>query len=60
VLALGLSFGLGGRDVAGKLLQKWYDEGRQQASRIAEAGENAETDTPRGGGSPARGFSDKE
>jgi hypothetical protein len=61
VLALGLSFGLGGRDVAGKLLQKWYDEGRQHASQLAEAAEQAaQADAPRGGGSPARGFSDKE
>ena len=34
VIALGLSFGLGGREVAGKLLAKWYDEARKQAPKL--------------------------
>lgn len=33
-LALGLSFGLGGRDVAGKITQSWYDAGQDAASRF--------------------------
>jgi len=40
-LALGLAFGLGGRDLAGKLLNKWYEEGRSAAPKIAEATEHA-------------------
>ena len=38
-IALGLAFGLGGRELAGKLLNKWYEEGRSQAPKIA-AGES--------------------
>ena len=54
-IALGLAFGLGGRDLAGKLLNKWYEEGRSQAPKIAEAGEHVA-----GGGAPARGYSNEE
>jgi hypothetical protein len=54
-IALGLAFGLGGRDLAGKLLNKWYEEGREQAPKIAEAGEHVS-----GGGAPARGYSNEE
>ena len=52
VLALGLSFGLGGRDVAGKLLNKWYEEARDEAVGRSE--------TQAGGGAPARGYNDKD
>ena len=38
VIALGLSFGLGGREVAAKLLAKWYDEARQEAPKIVGGG----------------------
>ena len=38
VIALGLSFGLGGRDVAGKLLAKWYDAAQKPASKIVAGG----------------------
>jgi hypothetical protein len=54
-IALGLAFGLGGRDLAGKLLNKWYEEGREQAPKIADAGEHVA-----GGGAPARGYSNEE
>jgi hypothetical protein len=67
VLALGLSFGLGGREVAGKLLQKWYAEGEQKAPKIADAMSNvAEKASEKGqeqgfvGGKPAQGFRDQE
>lgn len=36
-LALGLSFGLGGRETAGKVVQRWYDKGQQKAPQIARA-----------------------
>jgi hypothetical protein len=58
VLALGLSFGLGGRDVAGKLLDKWYSEAKSAGPKIANASEAAGEQM--GGGAPARGYSDKQ
>src|SRR3954469_7496895 len=48
-IALGLAFGLGGRELAAKLLNKWYEEGRNAAPKIADAA----------GGAPVRGYSDK-
>lgn len=33
-LAVGLAFGLGGRDVAGKITQRWYDQGQRMADRF--------------------------
>ncbi|MDQ6917751.1 MAG: small-conductance mechanosensitive ion channel [Candidatus Dormibacteraeota bacterium] len=33
-LALGLAFGLGGREVAGQLWEKWYSTGRGAATRL--------------------------
>jgi len=62
VLALGLSFGLGGRDVAGKLLNKWYEEARDEAPKIAEAAEEgvARSEAQAGGGAPARGYNEKD
>jgi hypothetical protein len=49
-LALGLSFGLGGRDTAGEIVREWYQQGKESAPKIAEATEVAE-DEMRGGGS---------
>jgi hypothetical protein len=70
VLALGLSFGLGGRDIAGKLLNRWYSEAQANAPKIQEAAERSAMEVERrtqadrrmsgGGGAPARGYSDKE
>jgi len=40
-LALGLAFGLGGRDVAGQMLQSWYDGSRDAATKLAAAGNAA-------------------
>ena len=73
VLALGLSFGLGGRDVASRLLNRWYGEAKAAAPKIEQAAENAsgpgypEIDRRRrerrmaavGGGAPAHGLRDK-
>jgi hypothetical protein len=33
-LALGLAFGLGGRDVAAQITQKWYDDSRQATRKV--------------------------
>jgi hypothetical protein len=62
VLALGLSFGLGGRDVAAQILQRWYAEGRAKASKLADAADKAQQQAGEkaafvGGGAPARGYS---
>jgi hypothetical protein len=47
VIGLGLSFGLGGRDLAGKLLEKWYAEGQANAAKMKDAAENAAEDAER-------------
>ena len=39
VLALGLSFGLGGRDTAAKIVDRWYDKTSVSSARIASAAE---------------------
>jgi hypothetical protein len=41
-LALGLAFGLGGRDTAGQIVQDWYRQGRAARPRIEQAAENLE------------------
>jgi len=46
-LALGLAFGLGGREVAGQMWQQWYRTGRGAAGRLEEkAAAAAETPAP--------------
>ncbi|MBS1190873.1 MAG: small-conductance mechanosensitive ion channel-like protein [Rhodocyclaceae bacterium] len=49
-LALALSFGLGGRETAGKIVQRWYEKGQQKAPQMAQAAAAATND-------PAAGFS---
>src|SRR5205085_10874157 len=41
VIAFGLSFGLGGRELAGNLMKKWYGEAQQNAPKIQNAAEQA-------------------
>jgi len=65
VIALGLAFGLGGRDVAARLLDKWYAEAEAKAPKLAEAADNAKRQAEEkrsfvGGGAPARGYSKEE
>lgn len=36
-LALGLSFGLGGRDTAAQIVRGWYERGRQTGPQLADA-----------------------
>lgn len=36
-LALGLSFGLGGRETAGEIVRRWYQRGRDNQGRMADA-----------------------
>ncbi len=40
-LALGLSFGLGGRDTAAEIVRHWYSQGRANQDRIVRAAEYA-------------------
>lgn len=40
-LALGLSFGLGGRDTAATIVRKWYERGQANAPQIRRTGDSA-------------------
>jgi hypothetical protein len=40
-LALGLSFGLGGRDTAAAIVRRWYQQGQTGAPQIRRAGDDA-------------------
>lgn len=70
VLALGLSFGLGGRELAATLLQKWYAESKAKAPQMREAAQEAADMSREGsrsdpdpslppGARPARGYRGK-
>jgi hypothetical protein len=56
-LALGLAFGLGGRDTAREIVDNWYNRGRQARPKIERAAENierqAQRNMPRTSGSGA-------
>jgi hypothetical protein len=41
-LALGLAFGLGGRETAAQIVRGWYDRGQQAAPKMAEAADAAQ------------------
>src|SRR5919202_1977470 len=41
-LALGLAFGLGGRETAAQIVSNWYQRGQQAAPQMAEAAEAAQ------------------
>jgi hypothetical protein len=41
-LALGLAFGLGGRETAAQIVRGWYERGQQQAPQLARAADAAE------------------
>jgi hypothetical protein len=44
-LALGLAFGLGGRDTAAQIVRNWYDRGRAAAPRVQPAANYAQPAT---------------
>lgn len=44
-LALGLAFGLGGRDTAAEIVRNWYQRGQQTAPRMGQAAEAARSQT---------------
>src|SRR5438874_907182 len=43
-LALGLAFGIGGRDTAAEILRQWYERSRSTASKVQDAAENIRRD----------------
>jgi Conserved TM helix len=54
-LALGLAFGLGGRETAAEMWKTWHQKGQEAAPRLAEAADAApEQATPSNGRAPAR------
>ena len=58
-LALGLAFGLGGRETAGQIVSGWYAKGQQAAPKMAQAaqnvGEQASAQAPSMGGQSSGG-----
>src|SRR5215212_4762523 len=48
-LALGLAFGLGGRETAGEIVHSWYQRSQQAAPKAARAAEVAQQELQRGG-----------
>jgi hypothetical protein len=64
VIAFGLAFGLGGRDLAAELMRKWYSDSKAAAPKIERATSEASDrlagrEAPRGA-APAEGYHDKE
>jgi len=53
-LALGLAFGLGGRETAARIVSDWYERGQQSAPRIAAAADSAQRQTHQDNGSAFR------
>ena len=49
-LALGLSFGLGGRDTAAQIVQRWYEKGQQMGPRLQQAADAAQRQAGSGSG----------
>jgi len=48
-LALGLAFGLGGRETAAEIVAGWYSKGKQAAPKMAQAAEAAQDQAQSGG-----------
>jgi hypothetical protein len=46
-LAVGLAFGLGGRDTAGEIVKNWYRQGQEAKPRLKRAALEAEEETQR-------------
>jgi hypothetical protein len=41
-LALGLAFGLGGRETAAQIVRGWYESGKQAAPKMAQAADSVQ------------------
>jgi hypothetical protein len=48
-LALGLAFGLGGRETAGEIVRTWYQQSQQVTPKVQQAAEVAQREVQRGG-----------
>ncbi len=48
-LAIGLAFGLGGRETAARIVQDWYETGRKAAPKARRAAEEAGEEAEKGG-----------
>lgn len=48
-LAFGLAFGLGGREVAGRITQQWYESSRETAQRVRDRATEAAASTTTAG-----------
>jgi hypothetical protein len=48
-LALGLAFGLGGRETAALIVRNWYERGQQAAPKMVRAAEAAQDRTEQDG-----------
>lgn len=51
-LALGLAFGLGGRETAGEIINEWYQQGKESGPKIADAAGNVADQAARGENEP--------
>src|ERR671932_46827 len=49
-LALGLAFGLGGRETAAEIVRGWYERGQQTAPRLGQAADAAQRQAQRNSG----------
>jgi hypothetical protein len=47
-LALGLAFGLGGRETAAEMVREWYERSRRAAPKIEDAADNIRRDLEAG------------
>jgi len=54
-LALGLAFGLGGRETAAQIVRAWYEKGRQAGPQMAQAADAAQQRASGAGQSEHRG-----
>jgi hypothetical protein len=54
-LALGLAFGLGGRDTAAQIVSGWYTKGKQAAPKMAQAADAAQDQASQSLGSQSLG-----
>ena len=54
-LAIGLAFGLGGRDTAGQIVDTWYRRGRTAQPKLERAAENIERNVERNTTTTTRG-----
>lgn len=55
--AFALAFGLGGREVAGRITQGWYARGQQASQRMAEYAQRKQAETPSGDAGSAQATS---